>query len=196
MNLTTVNFHGAELVALRGDTPETTLVAMKPVVEGMGLDWKGQFDKIKAHPVLSKGMGVIPIPSRGGTQDMTALPLNRLNFWLATIQPSRVPGDDVRAKVIAYQEECADVLFAHFFGREPWAGPIHAEILAAYRAAECFLRLTPAMAMPDLSNTRAVAPVAARARTLSRLTLPSPFAALRKISLMVLPAFVARLACR
>lgn len=59
-------------------------------------------------------------------------------------------------------------LFAHFFGRESWAGPIHAEILAAYRAAECFLRLTPAMAMPDLSNTRAVAPVAAPGRDCRR----------------------------
>ncbi|MFT3961873.1 hypothetical protein [Propionivibrio sp.] len=52
-------------------------------------------------------------------------------------------------------------LFAHFFGREAWAGPIHAQILAAYRSAACFIRLTPAMFMPDLPNARAVAPVAA-----------------------------------
>jgi hypothetical protein len=52
-------------------------------------------------------------------------------------------------------------LFAHIFGSEAWAKPIHAEILAAYRYAECFLRLTPAMPMSDLPRTRAVAPVAA-----------------------------------
>ena len=52
-------------------------------------------------------------------------------------------------------------LLAHFFGHQPWAKPIHNEMLAAYGAAVCFLRLTPAMPMSDLSRTRAIAPVAA-----------------------------------
>jgi hypothetical protein len=55
-------------------------------------------------------------------------------------------------------------LFTHVFGREKWAAPIHEQILAAYRGAECFIRLTPAMPMPDLPNARAVAPVAALGR--------------------------------
>ena len=55
-------------------------------------------------------------------------------------------------------------LFAHVFGADPWAEAIHAQILAAYRGAECFLRLTPAMPMPDLPNARAIAPVAALGR--------------------------------
>ena len=55
-------------------------------------------------------------------------------------------------------------LFAHVFGREAWARSIHDQILAAYRGAKCFLRLTPAMPMPDLANTRNVAPVAALGR--------------------------------
>jgi P22_AR N-terminal domain len=52
-NLTTINFHGAELMAIRGETPETTMVAMKPIAEGMGLDWEGQRQKIMRHPVLA-----------------------------------------------------------------------------------------------------------------------------------------------
>jgi DNA-binding XRE family transcriptional regulator len=118
-SLTTVDFHGAKLIALRGDTPAETLVAMKPVVEGMGLDWKGQYDKIKGHPVLNTCVGVIPIQMPGDDQrrDVFMMPLNRLNFWLATIQPERVPNEATRAKVIAYQTECADVLFDHFFAR-------------------------------------------------------------------------------
>jgi hypothetical protein len=51
-------------------------------------------------------------------------------------------------------------LFAHVFGHEAWAGAIHEQILAAYRSAACFIRLTPAMPMPDLPNTRVAAPVA------------------------------------
>jgi hypothetical protein len=55
-------------------------------------------------------------------------------------------------------------LFAHVFGREAWATPIHAQILAAYRGAEGFLRLRPAMPMLNLPNARAVAPVASLGR--------------------------------
>ncbi len=55
-------------------------------------------------------------------------------------------------------------LFAHFFGHEAWAGPIHAQILAAYLSAKRFIRLTPAMPMTSFDNTCAVAPVAALGR--------------------------------
>ncbi len=44
-------------------------------------------------------------------------------------------------------------LFAHFFGGQPWALPIHAEMLAAYRSARHFIRITPAMPMAELANT-------------------------------------------
>ena len=50
--ITKIQFHGADLIVQRGETPDTTFVAMKPVVEGMGLDWEGQRLKIERHPVL------------------------------------------------------------------------------------------------------------------------------------------------
>lgn len=53
-------------------------------------------------------------------------------------------------------------LFAHYYGHEPWAAPIHAEILAAYRSARIFLRTTPGMPMTALDNVVPVAPIAAR----------------------------------
>lgn len=43
-------------------------------------------------------------------------------------------------------------LFAHYFGNEPWAGEIHAEMLAAYVAAKAFLRVTPGMPMPSFGH--------------------------------------------
>lgn len=51
-------------------------------------------------------------------------------------------------------------LFAHFFGDQPWATPIHAEMLAAYRSARRFLRVTPGMPMPDLQNLAPVGIIA------------------------------------
>lgn len=120
--ITTIGFHGAELIVRAGDSPATTLVAMKPVVEGMGLDWKSQHAKLKAHPVLgSTVVEITMVAEDGKPRSMTALPLNRLHFWLATIQPNKVR-PDLRDRVITYQTEAADVLFAHFFGRR-LAGP-------------------------------------------------------------------------
>jgi hypothetical protein len=55
-------------------------------------------------------------------------------------------------------------LFAHFFGREPWAATIHAEMLAAYRSARAFLRVTPGMPMAALDNLHDVGPIAATGR--------------------------------
>ncbi|RIX48499.1 MAG: hypothetical protein D3M94_06350 [Rhodocyclales bacterium GT-UBC] len=50
-------------------------------------------------------------------------------------------------------------LFEHFFGAEPWAATIHQEILAAYRSASAFLRITPGMPMTALDNLQAIGPI-------------------------------------
>lgn len=110
-----IDFHGSTLLAYPGDAPNNPLIAMKPVVEGMGLAWQSQLAKLKSHPILSKGVTDIVIPSSGGPQSTVAISLNKLNFWLATIQPNKV-APEIRAKVVLYQEECAEVLFAHFGG--------------------------------------------------------------------------------
>ena len=55
-------------------------------------------------------------------------------------------------------------LFAHFFAHEPWAAAIHADILAAYRSARAFLRITPGMAMPTLPRLETIGPIAALGR--------------------------------
>jgi hypothetical protein len=55
-------------------------------------------------------------------------------------------------------------LFAHFFGHEPWAATIHAEMLAAYCSAQAFLRVTPGMPMTALANRHDVGPIAATGR--------------------------------
>lgn len=122
--LTTIDFHGSKLIAIAGDRPENTLVAMKPIVEGMGLDWTYQSRKLQSHPVLSTCVAVTAIKMQGDDQvrEHTFLALNRLNFWLATIHPDRIKNEGVRKAVIIYQTELADVAFNHFFGKAIAAG--------------------------------------------------------------------------
>ncbi|MCX7156347.1 MAG: hypothetical protein NTW45_07890 [Rhodocyclales bacterium] len=51
-------------------------------------------------------------------------------------------------------------LFAHYFGAEPWAGQIHAQMLAAYNAGHVFLRVAPGLPMADLRHRHDIAPIA------------------------------------
>ncbi|MCG2575996.1 hypothetical protein LZ012_03180 [Dechloromonas sp. XY25] len=52
-------------------------------------------------------------------------------------------------------------LFTHYFAAEDWAAPIHAQMLAAYRSAQRFLRVTPGMPMDSLGNIEVIGPIAA-----------------------------------
>jgi hypothetical protein len=55
-------------------------------------------------------------------------------------------------------------LFAHLYSGEPWARPIHAQMLHAYQAATGFIKLTPGMDMPDLPRSVWAGPVASLGR--------------------------------
>jgi hypothetical protein len=78
------------------------------------LAWNGQFERIKRDPVLSKAIkGVRVTRTPGGSQAMLCLPLDMLNGWLFGISANRVK-DELRERVIRYQEECYRVLAQAF----------------------------------------------------------------------------------
>ena len=85
---------------------------MKPIVEGMGLDWKAQYRRL-ANDQKRWGMVMMTIPSFGGDQASCCLPLRKLPGWLMTIQPARVR-PEIRDTVIAYQNECDDALWDYW----------------------------------------------------------------------------------
>lgn len=90
--------------------------AMRPIVEGMGLDWPTQFTKLKGTRFAST-VGEIPTVAEDGKQrSMTCLPLRKLPGWLMSIYPSKVR-PEIRETVIAFQNECDDVLWAHWQAR-------------------------------------------------------------------------------
>ncbi len=104
-----VPFHGAELYVVNHNGEPYT--PMKPIVEGMGLDWKSQHKKISQR--FSKGMVEITMPSAGGVQAMICMALRKLAAWLNSISPNKVR-PEIRDKVIQYQEECDDVLYEYW----------------------------------------------------------------------------------
>lgn len=104
-----VPFHGSNLYLV--DHQGDPYVPMKPVVEGMGLAWQVQHRKLASK--FSKGIIEMVIPSAGGNQTMTCLPLRKLPAWLYSVQPGKV-SPEIREKVVAYQEECDEVLWQYW----------------------------------------------------------------------------------
>ncbi|EPH9895706.1 phage antirepressor N-terminal domain-containing protein [Providencia stuartii] len=118
--ISTINvpFHGANLCIVNHDG--NPYVPMKPIIEGMGLDWASQFTKLKKR--FSKGIVEIAIPSKGGEQSMICLAMHKLTGWLYSIMPNKVK-PEIRDKVIQYQEECDDVLYEYWTTGEVKAKP-------------------------------------------------------------------------
>ncbi|MEW5986955.1 MAG: phage antirepressor N-terminal domain-containing protein [Chloroflexota bacterium] len=120
-----VSFYGDEITAVLVDTVAERLVyvPVRPICNLLGVDWPGQFRRLKRDPVLSKKLaGVVvtstpdPVTGGGGPQVATCLPLDYLNGWLFGMNADRVKSE-VRDKLILYQEQCYRVLADAFLGR-------------------------------------------------------------------------------
>ena len=57
-------------------------------------------------------------------------------------------------------------IYQHYCAEDASSQTIHEQMLDAYRSAECFLKVQPAMPMPDLINVRSIQPVALIGRAL------------------------------
>ena len=107
----TVPFHGADLYVVEHNGQPYT--PMKALVAAMGLNWSGQFEKVKENEVRW-GVRNIRIPSEGGVQEAVALPLRKLPGWMSTLEPKKMKSDEARARVIQYQNECDEVLWQYW----------------------------------------------------------------------------------
>lgn len=127
----TVPFHSAELYLVEHNGQPYT--PMKPIVEGMGLDWKSQFAKIKDK--FNSSMVEITIQVVGDLQSRPylCLPVRKLAAWLYSISPNKVK-PEIRDSVIMYQNECDDVLWDY------WTRVLLL-ILAPLRKIECHSKM-------------------------------------------------------
>ena len=68
------------------------LVALKPIAEYFGLDWAGQFTKLKSKSWATIGK-FSTVASDGKTREMTSGDRRTLTMWLATLDENRVRAD-------------------------------------------------------------------------------------------------------
>ncbi|WP_181944160.1 phage antirepressor N-terminal domain-containing protein, partial [Klebsiella pneumoniae] len=80
-----VPFHGASLYVVNHNGEPYT--PMKPIVEGMGMDWMGQYTKLKQR-FSSTIEEISMVAADGKTRKMICLALRKLAGWLNTISPN------------------------------------------------------------------------------------------------------------
>lgn len=116
--LATVQFHNQPIVAIEKDG--TYYVALRQIVENIGLDWAAQYTRIKRHAILKTSVVMMTTQIQGDDQQrkVFCLPLDMLNGWLFGVDVNRVK-PNIRERLIQYQLECFGVLYAHFNKREP-----------------------------------------------------------------------------
>lgn len=110
--ITTINvpFHGDTLYLVNNNGEPFT--PMKPIVDGMGLAWAPQHEKLKQR-FKSTITEIVMVAADGKKREMTCLALRKLPGWLHTINVGKVRAE-LREKVARYQEECDDVLYHYW----------------------------------------------------------------------------------
>jgi len=109
----TVNFYGTEIIGFRSG--KFAMVALKPIVTGMGLDWSSQHKRLQRDPILREGVVMMTIPfGPGGPQTMVCLELELIHGWLFRIDSTRIKDAAIRKRVQTFQRECYRVLHTYF----------------------------------------------------------------------------------
>ncbi|MGT2485139.1 phage antirepressor N-terminal domain-containing protein [Methylobacterium oryzae CBMB20] len=104
-----LDFHGSPLATF--EHAGERWVVMRPVVEGMGLNWSGQYTKLRSAE-KRWGLRVFGYPNTsGGVQETLCIPLKRYPGWVNAINPAKIPDPAVRQRVELYQDASAEALY-------------------------------------------------------------------------------------
>ena len=119
-----IEFQGSEITAVLVQDEngrENIYIPLKPLVEGMGLNWSGQRQRIQKNLVLSevcRSVGVTHSePNRTRNINMLCIPISHLNGFLFGVNANRVR-TEIRPLIVQYQEHCYELLFNAFNGTE------------------------------------------------------------------------------
>lgn len=107
VNTSYVPFNGQQI--LTAVAAGVTYVAMRQIVENIGIDWTGQSVKLRKMKDKFNCRDISMVAADGKLRKLLCIPLKKLNGWLFSINPEKVRAD-IRDKLIQYQEECFTVL--------------------------------------------------------------------------------------
>ncbi len=107
VNTSYVPFNGQQTITAMA--AGVAYVAMKPIVENLGMSWSTQQTKLMKQISKFNCVHMNMVAADGKLRKLLCLPLKKLNGWLFSINPEKVRAD-IRDKLIQYQEECFTVL--------------------------------------------------------------------------------------
>jgi len=108
----THNFHGNEIpMVSRNGEP---YVAMRPIVEGMGLAWQRQSAKLQEQAEKFSCNHMVTTGKDGKQYKMLCIPLKKLNGWLFSVNSAKC-ASEIQVTVVKYQEECFEALYDYWF---------------------------------------------------------------------------------
>ncbi|ECJ4667073.1 phage antirepressor N-terminal domain-containing protein [Salmonella enterica] len=107
VNTSYVPFNGQQIITAMA--AGVAYVAMKPIVENLGMSWSTQQTKLMKQLQKFNCVHMNMVAADGKLRKLLCLPLKKLNGWLFSINPEKVRAD-IRDKLIQYQEECFTVL--------------------------------------------------------------------------------------
>ena len=107
-----IQFHDATLSII--DHEGQPFAAMRPIVEGMGLDWSSQRAKIASNKKRWTVVIIATVAQDGKQRQVLCIPIRKLNGWLSTISPNKVR-PELRGKIVLYQNECDDALWDYWY---------------------------------------------------------------------------------
>lgn len=106
--LVAIDFHGEQILTFQKDGEPH--VAMRRIVENLGLAWQVQHRKLTESGERFSCHHMVTTGADGKTYQMLAMPVSRLPLWLATINPNKIPDLAKRRKIELYQAESAIAL--------------------------------------------------------------------------------------
>ncbi|WP_096997722.1 phage antirepressor N-terminal domain-containing protein [Escherichia coli] len=107
VNTSYVPFNGQQIITAMA--AGVAYVAMKPIVENLGMSWGTQQQKLMKQLDKFNCIHMNMVAADGKLRKLLCLPLKKLNGWLFSINPEKIRAD-IRDKLIQYQEECFTVL--------------------------------------------------------------------------------------
>ncbi|MEG3640461.1 phage antirepressor N-terminal domain-containing protein [Magnetococcus sp. PR-3] len=134
-DLITVPFLNHDLYII--DHQGEPCVPLRPIVEGMGLAWAGQYDKLKHNAGRWRVMlSITQLPGDTQKREVTCIPLRKLPAYLWSINPKNVK-KELRSRLVEYQNRVDDLLWTAWNGTHTTTvtPPIHAATLAACQSA-------------------------------------------------------------
>jgi hypothetical protein len=107
-------FDGNTVEVIKNEVGEA-FVSVKSICRAIGVTPENQIEKIKQDSRFIR-CDITSVAEDGKNRVVFCIPLSQLNGWLFSINPNKVP-ERIRQNLIAYQQECFQVLYKHFMPR-------------------------------------------------------------------------------